>query len=447
MGDHKCPYCMKKVTNLFSAIKCHLCKNYYHDSCSKRVKTRSDGAFIKCCGDDDILDISDGVSSDVVNGQGDLDFHDASSAIENKLEGTTVTHDDFKQFYINFEKFMNDKLNKHNAIYNKLDNKIDSSNKMLIEQVNKHVSDEIDSIKTVIAKIEQKIEYNEKIVENAVERIDSIEADVRELINKECNDEIVLNKIKKRMQRERNIIFFNIKENASEEEDTKTINNLLSNTHIDLSGLQVLRLGKHNPSIIRPLRVRFNSLDDLPNDMENYMQYHVLGSVLQVHMKPGCIPSRFECQSDRRKQTSNTTERSYVLKKKRRILIEDSVKNLAEKSASTQLEAAASSSESSALDTIEEDRKEPTTSPKWADKSVQVHIIHKFRSKAVQTDIKLVSRFTSPIKPDCCSISISPLKIASCGTTKSKISSPFKNQREYLQKTINRTVIFHIHHL
>ncbi|KAF5295003.1 hypothetical protein FQA39_LY13313 [Lamprigera yunnana] len=86
MGDHKCPYCMKKVTNLFSAIKCHLCKNYYYDSCSKRVKTRSDGAFIKCCGDDDILDISDGVSSDVVNGQGDLDFHDASSAIENKLE-------------------------------------------------------------------------------------------------------------------------------------------------------------------------------------------------------------------------------------------------------------------------------------------------------------------------------------------------------------------------
>ncbi|KAK5650115.1 hypothetical protein RI129_001144 [Pyrocoelia pectoralis] len=86
---------------------------------------------------------------------------------------------------------------------------------------------------------------------------------------------------------------------------------------------------------------------DLPNDMENYMQYHVLGSVLQVHMKPGCIPRRFECQQDRRKQTSNTTERSYVLKKKRRILIEDSVKNLAEESASTQLQAAASSSESS----------------------------------------------------------------------------------------------------
>ncbi|KAF5284795.1 hypothetical protein FQA39_LY04520 [Lamprigera yunnana] len=114
MGDHKCPYCMKKVTNLFSAIKCHLCKNYYHDSCSKRVKTRSDGAFIKCCGDDDILDISDGISSDVVNGQGDLDFHDASSAIENKLEDedelNTELDREFDQFVSDNEDAISDTI-------------------------------------------------------------------------------------------------------------------------------------------------------------------------------------------------------------------------------------------------------------------------------------------------------------------------------------------------
>lgn len=37
---------------------------------------------------------------------------------------------------------------------------------------------------------------------------------------------------------------------------------------------------------------------DLPNDMENYMQYHVMGSVAQVRMKSGCLPTKFECQSD-----------------------------------------------------------------------------------------------------------------------------------------------------
>lgn len=31
--------------------------------------------------------------------------------------------------------------------------------------------------------------------------------------------------------------------------------------------------------------------------MENYMQYHVMGSVSQVRMKPGCLPKKFECQS------------------------------------------------------------------------------------------------------------------------------------------------------
>ncbi|KAF5286926.1 hypothetical protein FQA39_LY00459 [Lamprigera yunnana] len=74
--------------------------------------------------------------------------------------------------------------------------------------------------------------------------------------------------------------------------------------------MQLISIGK----LTKQAKLWYHS--KLPNDMENYMQYHVIGSVLQVHMKPGCIPRRFECQPDRRKQTSNTTERSYVLKKK-----------------------------------------------------------------------------------------------------------------------------------
>ncbi|KAG5893373.1 hypothetical protein JTB14_000137 [Gonioctena quinquepunctata] len=62
---------------------------------------------------------------------------------------------------------------------------------------------------------------------------------------------------------------------------------------------------------------------DLPNDMDNYMEYHVMGSVSQVRMKAGCFPTKFECQPDRRKRTSNITERPYILKKRRKILIEE----------------------------------------------------------------------------------------------------------------------------
>jgi hypothetical protein len=82
--------------------------------------------------------------------------------------------------------------------------------------------------------------------------------------------------------------------------------------------------------------------------MENYIQYHVMGSVSQVRMKPGCIPSRFECQPNRRKRTSNTTERPYVIRKQRKLLFEDSETDLAEKSTPTKhLESAGTSSESS----------------------------------------------------------------------------------------------------
>jgi hypothetical protein len=78
------------------------------------------------------------------------------------------------------------------------------------------------------------------------------------------------------------------------------------------------------------------------------------------------------------------------------------------------------------LHTIKEHQEGPTTYPKLADKSVQVYITHKFRSKAVQTETKLINQLTSPMKPDRCSISTSPFKIVSCGTTKPETSSLFK---------------------
>lgn len=60
-----------------------------------------------------------------------------------------------------------------------------------------------------------------------------------------------------------------------------------------------------------------------------------MGSVSQVRMKPGCIPTKFQCQPDRRKRTSDTTERPYIQKKQRRTLVEECIKDLEEKSNTT----------------------------------------------------------------------------------------------------------------
>nr|XP_026498360.1 uncharacterized protein LOC113402354 [Vanessa tameamea] len=94
-----------------------------------------------------------------------------------------------------------------------------------------------------------------------------------------------------------------------------------------------LNLARRDPTAISSSSVLYFCEDhfDLLNDMENYIQYLVMGSVSQMRMKSGCMPTRFECQSDRRKRTSNTTERPYVLKKQRRILIKESEKDFAEK--------------------------------------------------------------------------------------------------------------------
>ncbi|XP_050677768.1 uncharacterized protein LOC126974350 [Leptidea sinapis] len=159
---------------------------------------------------------------------------------------------------------------------------------------------------------------------------------------------------------------------------------------------------------------------DLPNYMANYMEY-VMGSVSQIRMKPGCVPSKFECQPDRRKRTSDSNERKYSAKKQRREVVAEAEQELQNKTTTTcsvateQLELEDPTPGTSAM-------QESTTkdAPKMVNKSIQVYITNKFRSKAVQTEIKSVDQMTSPSKPFCRSAFTSPFKITS---TKPSIST------------------------
>ncbi|CAH2040861.1 unnamed protein product, partial [Iphiclides podalirius] len=64
---------------------------------------------------------------------------------------------------------------------------------------------------------------------------------------------------------------------------------------------------------------------DLPNDMENYMEYHVMGSVLKIRLKPGCIPSKFKCHAHINKRTYGGKIRPYSLKKRKMMPIEECI--------------------------------------------------------------------------------------------------------------------------
>lgn len=55
-----------------------------------------------------------------------------------------------------------------------------------------------------------------------------------------------------------------------------------------------------------------------------------MGSVSQVHMKPGCFPKKFECQPDRKRRTMDTVKRPYMLKKQRMMAVEECEKQLQE---------------------------------------------------------------------------------------------------------------------
>ncbi|KAJ8730028.1 hypothetical protein PYW07_017066 [Mythimna separata] len=117
---------------------------------------------------------------------------------------------------------------------------------------------------------------------------------------------------------------------------------------------------------------------DLPNDMINYMEYHIKGTVSQVRMKPGCMPSRFGCQEDRRKRTCSSTERPYILKKQRMLTIAECL-NESKESCAPSSSQDTSTDTSSNIETVGGNVSEMLCQQS-VDKSVQAFLTYKFRS-------------------------------------------------------------------
>ncbi|XP_060801538.1 uncharacterized protein LOC106142105 [Amyelois transitella] len=157
-----------------------------------------------------------------------------------------------------------------------------------------------------------------------------------------------------------------------------------------------LRLARRDPTkVVTKSSIYFcEDHFDMPNDMENYMQYRIMGYVSQVRMKPGCMPSKFECQPNRKR--SNTEERPYILKKQKSNNVTEHVDEI--------------ETGSSGQHNLEE-LEQITENPKMINKSIQVHLTRPFRSKALQTQCQSVTKMTSPLKPHLISAATSPFKI------------------------------------
>ncbi|XP_048487349.1 uncharacterized protein LOC119692329 isoform X1 [Plutella xylostella] len=192
-----------------------------------------------------------------------------------------------------------------------------------------------------------------------------------------------------------------------------------------------LKLARRNPNDVKTNSPLYFCEDhfDLPNDMENFMEYHVMGSVSQVRMKPGCMPTKFTCQPGRKTHT-NTTERPYIAKKRRMMILEECEKQFEE---STIVEEPSSSKEIASCSSVQQIVEEvPQLLPRMLDKAIQVHICKTFRSKANQTKVNLVNQMTSPLKPYLHSVSTSPFKI------KHDVNNPSRPSINVLSKIVKQ---------
>lgn len=57
--------------------------------------------------------------------------------------------------------------------------------------------------------------------------------------------------------------------------------------------------------------------------MENYTEYRLMGSVSQVRLRAGCLPTKFGCQPDRKRRAGNETTRPLAVKRQRLETIAD----------------------------------------------------------------------------------------------------------------------------
>ncbi|XP_053618448.1 uncharacterized protein LOC128679937 isoform X2 [Plodia interpunctella] len=140
--------------------------------------------------------------------------------------------------------------------------------------------------------------------------------------------------------------------------------------------------------------------------MLNYTEYHIMGKISKVRLKPGCTPSKFTCQEDRRKRTCSSTERPLMLKKQRMEITAECLKEYTntmenlekpEESCSQSPHPKDIPHTSSDCQTVKQNEPESLCEPK-VDTSVQEFLKHKFRSKASQTKMKTVSQALSPLK-------------------------------------------------
>ncbi|GBP40292.1 hypothetical protein EVAR_83982_1 [Eumeta japonica] len=67
----------------------------------------------------------------------------------------------------------------------------------------------------------------------------------------------------------------------------------------------------------------FNVDSQLENDMENYTQLKIMGSVKRIRMRPNCIPSRFDCQPGRKRTFTESEPRAAFMKRQRLSIIKE----------------------------------------------------------------------------------------------------------------------------
>ncbi|KAJ8685894.1 hypothetical protein QAD02_021687 [Eretmocerus hayati] len=229
--------------------KCEQCATTYHPSCGEKADLRDDGSFRKCCPE--------------------KDFRPDHS---NKK----LIHDDIIKLATD-DASKNDRSadsDSDNSIVSyKTNDDLDATDDLLT-QMRKLMKGELErSTSNIKNNIDMKTEAISSKIDKLSERVDDLEHDIDDLNSRvtvlesakhnhqiELND-ILVDEIKERIYRERNVIIFGIQESEDPLYLTQVLQNMLNRAPFNLQDIQFFRIRNQNGNTSRPVELILQSAD------------------------------------------------------------------------------------------------------------------------------------------------------------------------------------------
>ncbi|KAJ8672016.1 hypothetical protein QAD02_003275 [Eretmocerus hayati] len=242
MGEIHCFSCKNKGPIKGNYAECSGCESKFHPSCAERANIDNEGIFSKCCPDspkDDDPLYQEHRADDTVLNTSELDGNNENDISKGR------------------ESEINDLNN--SQMLDIIRNIIKKDSNNTISRINENTNAKIDASSISIEKVSRRL-FN---VENELSELGNR---VKILENTQFNEqteitEAMINEVKERPFRERNVIIFGIPESSNAQALNNLLAQIFADAPLEMNEVQYTRIGKPADNKSRPVKLMLKTVE------------------------------------------------------------------------------------------------------------------------------------------------------------------------------------------